>query len=128
MNCWPIRTVTCTDWPRPDCADDIVEGMVRLIRKKPKPNLAWSGDSPDPGTSYAPYKIYNIGNNQPVELLRFIEVLEEKLGRKAKKEFLPLQAGDVPETYTDVDDCCGMSGSNLEASIEMKWGLERRLL
>lgn len=102
--------------------DDIVEGMVRLIRKKPEPNLAWSGDNPDPGTSYAPYKIYNIGNNQPVELLRFIEVLEEKLGRKAKKEFLPLQAGDIPETYADVDDLMRDVGFQPKASIEMGIG------
>jgi UDP-glucuronate 4-epimerase len=84
--------------------DDIVEGIVRLVKNKAAPNQEWSSVKPDPGTSYAPYKIYNIGNNQPVELLTFIETLEEKLGRKAVKEFLPLQAGDVPQTYADVDD------------------------
>ncbi|MDF2713172.1 MAG: NAD-dependent epimerase/dehydratase [Paenibacillus sp.] len=84
--------------------DDIVEGIVRLAAKKPEPNPSWSGDRPDPGTSYAPYKIYNIGNNQPVELLDFISVLEQKLGRQAEKQLMPLQAGDVPETYADVDD------------------------
>lgn len=84
--------------------DDIVEGIVRLVNNKAAPNPDWSSVKPDPGTSYAPYKIYNIGNNQPVELLAFIETLEEKLGRKAVKEFLPLQAGDVPQTYADVDD------------------------
>lgn len=84
--------------------DDIVEGIVRLAAKKPEPNPSWSGDCPDPGTSCAPYKIYNIGNNQPVELLDFISVLEQKLGRQAEKQLMPLQAGDVPETYADVDD------------------------
>lgn len=84
--------------------DDIVEGIVRLANRKAEPNPLWVGENPDPGTSYAPYKIYNIGNNQPVELMEFISVLEEKLGRKAIKQFLPLQAGDVPETYADVGD------------------------
>lgn len=84
--------------------DDIVEGIVRLAARKAAPNPRWSGAAPDPGTSNAPYKIYNIGNNSPVELLTFIEALEEKLGRKAVKQLLPLQAGDVPQTYADVDD------------------------
>ena len=84
--------------------DDIVEGLVRVLDTLPQPNPAWSGLAPDPGTSKAPYRIYNIGNNQPVELLHFIEVLETCLGRKAEKRLLPLQAGDVPETYADVDD------------------------
>ena len=84
--------------------DDIVEGVVRVLDSVPQPNPAWSGAAPDPGTSKAPYRLYNIGNNQPVELLRFIEVLEACLGRKAEKQFLPMQPGDVPETYADVDD------------------------
>jgi UDP-glucuronate 4-epimerase len=84
--------------------DDIVEGIVRLIPKSPQGNKAWSGVNPDPATSFAPYKIYNIGNNSPVELLHFIEVLEDKLGKKAVKNLLPLQEGDVPETYADVND------------------------
>jgi UDP-glucuronate 4-epimerase len=84
--------------------DDIVEGVVRVLDTLPQPSPAWSGLTPDPGTSKAPYRIYNIGNNQPVELLYFIEVLETCLGRKAEKRLLPLQAGDVPETYADVDD------------------------
>jgi len=84
--------------------DDIVEGIVRLIPKPPKGNSEWSGLKPDPATSFAPYKIYNIGNNSPVELLYFIEVLEDKLEKKAIKNLLPLQEGDVPETYADVDD------------------------
>jgi UDP-glucuronate 4-epimerase len=84
--------------------DDIVEGVVRVLDTVPQPNPSWSGLAPDPGTSRAPYRIYNIGNNQPVELLYFIEALETCLGRKAEKRLLPLQAGDVPETYADVDD------------------------
>jgi len=74
------------------------------IHSPPQPNPDWDRAKADPGTSSAPYKVYNIGNNNPVELLQFIEVLEEKLGKKAKKEFLPLQDGDVPETYADIDD------------------------
>ena len=84
--------------------DDIVEGVYRVIHKLPEPDPDWSGDDPDPCTSYAPYRIYNIGNNQQVELMRYIEVLEDCLGKKAEKNFLPLQMGDVPATYADVDD------------------------
>ncbi len=84
--------------------DDIVEGVVRVTDRIAPANPDWSGDRPDPASSRAPYRVYNIGNHQPVELLRFIEILEEKLGRKAQKTFLPMQAGDVPATYADVDD------------------------
>lgn len=84
--------------------DDIVEGVVRVTDRLPQPNPDWSGMHPDPGTSQAPYKVYNIGNNKPVELLHFIEVLENALGKKAKKNFLPIQPGDVPETCADVED------------------------
>jgi UDP-glucuronate 4-epimerase len=84
--------------------DDIVEGVMRVIDKIPESNLKWDGGSPDPATSFAPYKLYNIGNNNPVGLLRFIEVLEDCLGKKAEKRLLPLPAGDVPATYADVDD------------------------
>ncbi|MBI5641475.1 MAG: NAD-dependent epimerase [Nitrospirae bacterium] len=84
--------------------DDIIEGVIRIIDKVPAPNPEWSGDSPDSATSYAPYRLYNIGNNNPVELMHFIEALENHLGRKAEKNLLPLQAGDVPATYADVDD------------------------
>ncbi|MEX1241316.1 MAG: NAD-dependent epimerase [Cyclobacteriaceae bacterium] len=84
--------------------DDIVEAIVRLIPKEPKPDRTWSGLKPDPSSSFAPYRVYNIGNNQPVELLKFIEVIEEKTGKKAIKNFLPIQDGDVPETYADVED------------------------
>ncbi len=84
--------------------DDIIEGVVRVMGRLPVANPNWQGDAPDPGTSYAPYKIYNIGNNQPVELLKFIEVIEAALGKKAKKQFMDLQPGDVVATYADVDD------------------------
>lgn len=84
--------------------DDITEAVSRIVPKVAAPNKEWSGMNPDPASSFAPYRIYNIGNNQPVELLRFIEVIEECLGKKAVKNFLPLQDGDVPETYADVDD------------------------
>jgi len=98
--------------------NDIVEGIVRLVDKRPEPNTEWSGQNPDPSTSFAPYKIYNIGNNNPVELLHFVEVLEEKLGMKANKEFLPMQPGDVPETYADVDDLMADVGFKPVTSIE----------
>ncbi len=84
--------------------DDIVEAIARLVPKAPKPDNAWSGMAPDPSSSFAPYRIYNIGNNKPVELLKFIQIIEEKLGKKAVMNFMPLQDGDVPETYADVDD------------------------
>jgi len=84
--------------------DDIVEGVIRVMDRIPSPNPQWSGDRPDPGTSKAPYRIYNIGNNQPVDLLKFIEILEDKIGKRAKKNFLPMQPGDVPATFADVDD------------------------
>ena len=84
--------------------DDIIEGVVRVMGRLPQANSAWSGDAPDPGTSAAPYKVYNIGNNNPVELTKFIEVIEDVLGKKAKKELLDIQPGDVAATYADVDD------------------------
>jgi len=98
--------------------DDIVEGVIRVTDRVASANQAWSGDTPDPGTSYAPYRIYNIGNNSPVELLRFIEVLEEKLGRKALKNLLPIQPGDVPATCADVDDLMRDAGFAPKTSIE----------
>jgi UDP-glucuronate 4-epimerase len=84
--------------------DDIIEGVFRVMGRLPESNPAWRGDKPDPGTSYAPYKIYNIGNNNPVELIEFIETIEKALNRKAQMEFLDLQPGDVPATYADVAD------------------------
>jgi len=84
--------------------DDIIEGIVRVMELIPEPNTNWSGDRPDPGTSFAPYKLYNIGNNNPIELMRFIEAIEDTLGMKAEKNLLPIQLGDVPATFADVDD------------------------
>lgn len=98
--------------------DDIVEGVVRILGSPPQPDPTWSGDHPDPGTSYAPYRIYNIGNNQPVELLRFVRVLEENLGIEAQKEFLPMQPGDVPATYADIDDLARDFGFHPGTTIE----------
>ncbi|MGM8225050.1 NAD-dependent epimerase [Cellvibrio sp. ARAG 10.3] len=83
--------------------DDIVEGVIRTLDHVAPANPQWNGDTPDPATSKAPYRIYNIGSNNPVELLRYIEVLEDCLGKKAIKNLLPLQLGDVPDTYADVD-------------------------
>ncbi len=98
--------------------DDIVEGIVRLIPRIPQPDPLWNGDSPDPATSRAPYRIYNIGNNNPVELSDFISTLEKKLGREAIKEYLPLQQGDVLKTYADVDDLIRDVGFKPHTSIE----------
>ncbi len=84
--------------------DDIAEGVVRASERIAQPNPRWDSNAPDPATSFAPFRLYNIGNNRPVQLLRYIEVIEEALGRKAIKNFLPLQAGDVPETFADIDD------------------------
>ena len=84
--------------------DDIVEGVVRTLDRHAEHNPQRQGDHPDPGTSSAPYRIYNIGNQEPVELMRFIEVLEGALGKSAEKIFLPLQDGDVPATFADVED------------------------
>ncbi len=84
--------------------DDIVEGVIRVIDKPAQANAGWPSDNPDPGTSLAPYRVYNIGNNNPVHLLTFIETLETCLGKQAIKNLLPLQPGDVPDTYADVSD------------------------
>lgn len=99
--------------------DDIVEGVVRVLDRVPEPNPEWSGDHPDPATSLAPYRVYNIGNNNPVELERFIEVLEETLGRKAEKKLLPLQPGDVPRTYADIDDLTRDTGFRPATPLEV---------
>ncbi len=84
--------------------DDIVEGITRLISKPPAPNTTWSGDQPDPATSFAPYQVFNIGNSHPVKLMDFIHEIEEQLGVKADKKMLELQPGDVPKTWANVDD------------------------
>jgi UDP-glucuronate 4-epimerase len=84
--------------------DDIVEGIVRVLDQPAQPNSSWSGAEPDPGTSMAPWRVYNIGNNSPVELMDYIAAIEKALGRKADMDLLPLQPGDVPDTYADVTD------------------------
>jgi UDP-glucuronate 4-epimerase len=99
--------------------DDIVEGVIRTLDHPAKANPGWSGDKPDPGTSSAPARIYNIGNHQPVELLHFIEILEKALGKKAEKKLMPLQPGDVPATYADIDDLTHDVGFKPTTSIEV---------
>ena len=103
--------------------DDIIEAVVRVIDRIPEPDPSWSGAAPDSATSYAPYRLYNIGNNQPVELLRFIEVLEEVLGKKAVKNMLPMQAGDVPATYADIGDL--MRDVGFKPSMPIEEGLKK---
>lgn len=98
--------------------DDIVEGVVRVTDRLPEANQAWSGNHPDPGTSRAPYRLYNIGNNNPVELMHLIQTLETCLGRVAQKRMLPMQPGDVPATYADVDDLARDVGFKPATSIE----------
>ena len=98
--------------------DDIVEGVVRTMDNTATANDAWNSDTPDPGTSKAPYRIYNIGNQQPVELMRYIEVIEECVGRKAEKNLLPLQDGDVPDTYADASDLMNDVGYKPDTTIE----------
>lgn len=103
--------------------DDIVEGIFKLIPSVPGPDSNWNALQPDPATSFAPYRLYNIGNNQPVELLHFIETLEKKIGKKAVKNFLPLQDGDVPETFADVDDL--MRDVNFKPATSIEVGLSK---
>jgi UDP-glucuronate 4-epimerase len=103
--------------------DDIIEGVVRVMGSLPEANPEWRGDAPDPGTSSAPYKVYNIGNNNPVELIKFIEVIEDALGKKAHMEFMDLQPGDVVATYADVDDLMENVGFKPQTPIEI--GIER---
>ena len=99
--------------------DDIVEGVIRALDRPPGTDPAWNGDAPDPASSgVAPYRIYNIGNEQPVELLRYIEVLEQCLGRKAQMELLPLQAGDVPDTEADVSELIAATGYRPQVGVE----------
>lgn len=84
--------------------DDIVYGITQILNKSPELNLKWNAKNPDPGSSRAPWKIYNIGNSQPVKLLDYISALENALGKKAKIKFLPLQPGDVPDTYSNMNN------------------------
>ncbi len=98
--------------------DDIVEGVIRTLDKLPNANTEWNGRVPDPASSLAPYRIYNIGNEQPVQLLRYIEVLEQCLGRKASMEMLPLQPGDVPDTEADVSELLDAVGYSPKVLVE----------
>jgi UDP-glucuronate 4-epimerase len=98
--------------------DDIIEGIARVSNHVAPPNPHWNADKPDPGTSNAPYRIYNIGNHNPVELLHLIEVIEDCLGRKANKRLLPMQPGDVPATFADVNDLIRDVGFQPSTSIE----------
>ena len=100
------------------CIDDIVEGVVRVLDRPATANLGWNGASPDPATSTAPYRIFNIGHEQPVQLLHFIRLLEEGLGRKAVMEMLPLQPGDVPDTEADVSDLIANVGYRPVVPVE----------
>lgn len=103
--------------------DDIVNGVIRVVDKPATPNLLWDGDLPDPGTSKAPWRVYNIGNNNPVELLDYIKALEAILGKKATLELLPLQPGDVPDTFANVDDL--VSDFDFKPSTTIKEGIKR---
>ena len=103
--------------------DDIIEGVVRIMGKLPEANPSWDGDAPDPGTSSAPYKVYNIGNNNPVELITFIEVIESVLGKKARKEFMDMQPGDVAATYADVNDL--MADVGFKPATPIETGIKR---
>ena len=109
--------------------DDIVEGVVRITVNIPVLDTGWNSDKPDPATSYAPYRLYNIGNNNPIELMQFIEVLEDCLGKKAEKNLLPMQPGDVHETCADVDDLINIGfkpSTPIEKGIKefVKWYLD----
>jgi UDP-glucuronate 4-epimerase len=103
--------------------DDIVEGIIRVIDNPPSGNPTWTGKHPDPGTSVAPYKVYNIGNSKPVKLLDFIEAIEDALGKKAIKNFLPLQPGDVPATWADVSDL--VSDLDYQPNTDIRVGVKR---
>src|SRR5690625_4672640 len=98
--------------------DDIVDGIIGLIDQPPKENLDFDRENPTPSASYAPYKVYNIGNNQPVKLMDFIQTIEKDLGIEAKKEFLPMQPGDVKATYADIDDLTEATGFKPTTSID----------
>ena len=110
--------------------DDIVSGIVGALDRPAKANQAWNGDDPDPATSAAPYRLYNIGNNQPIELMRYIELIEQCLGKKAEKNFLPLQIGDVPATWANIDELSRDVGYQPTTPVEVgigrfvRWYLE----
>ena len=99
--------------------DDIVEGIIRVLDRPAASNINWSGETPDSGTSSAPWRIYNIGNNTPVELMDYIEAIELALNKTAQKELLPLQPGDVPDTYADVEDLTEEFGYKPSTSVKV---------
>jgi UDP-glucuronate 4-epimerase len=103
--------------------DDIVEGIVRVMQNIPKPNPQWRGDDPDPGTSYTKYRIYNIGNHSPVQLSEFITEIENAIGRKAIKNYMDIQPGDVPATFADVDDL--MTDVGFKPSTPLSEGIQK---
>jgi UDP-glucuronate 4-epimerase len=103
--------------------DDIVEGVIRVMNRIPKANPDWSSDRPDPSSSCAPYRLYNIGNNQPVALMDFVKAIEAALGKKAQIEYLPLQPGDVPATYADVSDL--MADTGFKPSTPVPQGIQQ---
>jgi UDP-glucuronate 4-epimerase len=113
--------------------DDIVEGIVRTLDRPATPNAAWSGEAPDPASARAPHRLYNIGNHQPVVLMKFIQLLEDALDRKAKINFKPLPPSDVPATYADIEDLTAATGFTPKTSIEegtarfVKWFREEYL-
>jgi UDP-glucuronate 4-epimerase len=120
----PIKVFNNGDMERDfTYVDDVVDAVARLVERVPAPNPAWSGDDPDPGSSRAPYRLYNIGNHRPVKLLHLIELLEQCLGRKAEKLLLPMQPGDVPATYADIADLARDVGFAPRTPIEV--GVER---
>ncbi len=103
--------------------DDIVEGIVRVLDRPAPPNPEWSSDQPDPGSSNAPYRVYNIGNHQPVELMEFIRLIEQRLGRKAEMNLMPIQPGDVPATFADIEDLSRDVGFHPATPVSV--GIER---
>jgi UDP-glucuronate 4-epimerase len=103
--------------------DDIVTGVVKVLGKRPQGDPRWSGKEPDPSGSRAPYRVYNIGNNSPVELMAFVEAIEKALGKKAEKNMLPMQPGDVPATWADVEDLVRDFG--YAPTVRVEEGVER---
>jgi UDP-glucuronate 4-epimerase len=103
--------------------DDIVTGVIKVLDRPPQGDAEWNGKDPDPSRSRAPYRLYNIGNNSPVELMEFIEAIEKALGKNATKNFLPMQPGDVPATWADVDDLVKDFG--YAPSITIQEGVDR---
>ncbi len=99
--------------------EDIVEGLVRLLPIIPEPDKNWNGSHPNPASSFAPYRLYNIGNNKPVELMKFIEIIEKEVGKKAIIEFKPIQKGDVRDTYADIDELAAVTGFKPITPIEI---------